>query len=601
MPRRAQSIFIWLSTLLFALIAVANGIGRDDRIIGDGVDVFGTFWFYWWVEHCFSKGISPGFTELMFHPGGKDIFAHTGGNFVDAVLSLPFQSIFGVPGFQAWFILAVLIGNAMSFRVLAGGLLSSPLAAWAASLLWMLNPYVLFELSGGRITQALLWFLPLAFHHFLKAETSPRSAVLAGIFTGLQAWTYWFMAWFMIPAFGCLAWAKWRKRTTPGSVLAFAYGRAAVAALLVAGPALWLMADRLSGGPVAGLGSAGGLAGFWDALGRPPVAELQGWISNERHGAHSFGQWFWGILALSALFLPPGWRRWAGVLAVALAFSIGPTLVVGDGQPIRMVHYQLAYHTVPFLERLWFPYRWTVLAFMAAALVAGFWVQRVQARWGGRWFVAVPVLLALATTVEQTAAGTIPLVTRAYRVPDVYVEIGKRGGGIIELPLAVVRESLMWQPVHQQPLFGGMGENVPVFWTPEFKHAMGNHFIRALGPIVSGEAGERLREKAQDDLAEIRERGMRWVVLDRHMLMRVVARRASWKFRESTPGEKVEQLTGLMGTPVGVDGALVVWDLDGGGGFPAPMQADTESIRSMAWTGGDWAAYESRVTRENDH
>jgi hypothetical protein len=601
MPRRAQSILIWLSTLLFALITVANGIGRDDRIIGDGVDVFGTFWFYWWVEHCFSNGISPGFSGLMFHPDGKDIFAHTGGNFVDALVSLPFQTIFGVPGFQAWFIGAVLIGNAASFRVLAGGLLSSPLAVWAASLLWMLNPYVLYELSGGRITQAFLWFLPLAIHHFMRAHTSHRSAILAGVFTGLQAWTYWFMAWFMVPAFACLAWAKAREQTVPVSVLLRGYGVAALAALVVAGPGLWMMADRMGGGPVAGLGSAGGLAGFVEALGRAPVGELQGWIANERHGAHTFGQWVWGALALSALLLPAGRRRWAWVLGVALAFSIGPTLVWADGQSIPMLHYQLAFHTVPFLERLWFPYRWTVMAFMAAALVGGFWVQRAQARWGGRWFVAVPVLLAMLTTVEQTAAGTIPLVTRGYQVPNVYVEIGERGGGIIELPLAVVRESLMWQPVHGQPLFGGMGENVPVFWTPEFKHAMGNHFIRALGPPMSGHARERLREKARDDLPQIRQRGMRWVVLDRHILMRVVARQASWKFNGSTPGEKVEQLTELMGTPVAVDGALVVWDLDGGGVFPAPMQADTESIQSMAWTGGDWAAYEARVNRENDH
>jgi hypothetical protein len=99
MSRRAQSTLIWLSTLLFAMIPVVNGIGRDDRFIGSGVDVFGTFWFYWWVEDSLSNGVSPGFTNLMFHPEGKDIFAHTGGNFVDALVSVPFQSIFGVPGF----------------------------------------------------------------------------------------------------------------------------------------------------------------------------------------------------------------------------------------------------------------------------------------------------------------------------------------------------------------------------------------------------------------------------------------------------------------------------------------------------------------------
>ena len=603
MPRRAQSILIWLSTLLFALIAVADGIGRNDRVIGDGVDVFGTFWFYWWVEHCFSRGISPGFTDLMFHPSGKDIFAHTGGNFVDALVALPFQSIFGVPGFQAWFILVVLIGNAATFRVFAGGVMSSAWAVWAASILWMLNPYVLQEISGGRLTQAFLWFLPLAFHCFLKAETGRWTAILSGIFIGLQAWTYWFMAWFMVPALVCLAWAKWRERTVPGGVLLRAYGWAALSAIVVVGPGVWVMLERVNGHDVAGLGLAGGFTGFFDSLASGGDAGLQGWLSNERHGVHSFGQWIWGALAISALFLTHGWRRWAWVLGVSLAFSIGPTLQVGDEWSIPMLHYRLAFHTVPFLERLWFPYRWTVMAFMAAALVGGFWVQHLFDRCKKRWTPALAVSLVLLTMLEQAGSGTIPLVTRGYTVPSLYESLRERPGGIIELPMEVVRESLMWQPIHQQPLFGGMGENVSIFWTPEFRHAIGNRFIQSLRKGIHGRSPRHPHEPS--DLAQIRDRGMRWVVLDRHMLMVTLARSDAWgvdvEARKSVPIAAVERLTDLIGSPVAVDGPLVVWDLERGETFPPPLKPTSESFEGSAWTGSEWTAYEARVLQLSDH
>jgi hypothetical protein len=602
MSRRAQSTLIWLSTLLFAMIPVVNGIGRDDRFIGSGVDVFGTFWFYWWVEDSLSNGVSPGFTNLMFHPEGKDIFAHTGGNFVDALVSVPFQSIFGVPGFQAWFILAVLMGNAFTFRALAGGVITSSLGVWAASILWMLNPYVLQELSSGRITQAFLWFLPLAFHFFLRAETSRRAAILAGVFTGLQAWTYWFMAWFMLPAFACLAWAKWRGKSAARSVLVRSYGLAALSAFIVVAPGLWMMVDRMSVGPVAGVSAVGSTAEFWGSLFATRAGELQGWIDNERHGIHSFGQWFWAMLALSALLLPAGRRRWGWVLAVSLAFSIGPTLTLGDDWAVPMVHYRLAVQTIPFLERLWFPYRWTVVAFLAASLVGGFWVQYLHRRWRSRWLGALPVVLTLLTVLEQRSEGTIPLVTRTYEVPAVYGELGKRTGGIIELPMEVVRESLMWQPLHGLPLFGGMGENVRVFWSPTFKHAMGNRFIRALRQRTRGAANPILPEPSE--VEAIQERGMRWVVLDRHTLLLTLARSGEWgldpQARSSLPVIAVAKLSELMGPPVAVDGPLVVWDLKRGGTFPGFLAPTPETIGSNAWAGGDWAAYEDRVVQLND-
>ena len=131
----------------------------DDHIIGDGVDMYGTFWFYWWISECLSTLTSPGFTDVMFHPLGKDIFAHTGNNFVDAVVAQPFQALLGFPRYQPVFVGVVLFVNALAMRPLARRVLGRGGAglSWggfAAVLLWMANPFILFELMTGRLTQA---------------------------------------------------------------------------------------------------------------------------------------------------------------------------------------------------------------------------------------------------------------------------------------------------------------------------------------------------------------------------------------------------------------------------------------------------------------
>ena len=66
----------WLSYALILLIFCWSTLFSNDRLLGDGVDLFGTIWFYWWVKYCLVNGIDPSFTDIFFHPYGKDIFAH---------------------------------------------------------------------------------------------------------------------------------------------------------------------------------------------------------------------------------------------------------------------------------------------------------------------------------------------------------------------------------------------------------------------------------------------------------------------------------------------------------------------------------------------
>ena len=129
-----EILLTWIGLVVLAVGAVAPALAGGPSYIGDGVDVYGTFWFYGWVAHCMETGTSPGFTDWMFHPYGKDIFAHTGGNVVDAIASLPFQKLFGTPGYQPPFIIAVLLLNAWAFKRLLHGLGINGWSAWIVEL-----------------------------------------------------------------------------------------------------------------------------------------------------------------------------------------------------------------------------------------------------------------------------------------------------------------------------------------------------------------------------------------------------------------------------------------------------------------------------------
>ena len=66
------------------------------------VDGFGTQWFYWFVERGVRSLEPMGHTDLFFYPWGKDIFAHTGTNILDAVFAVPFRMLLGeVLGYNA--------------------------------------------------------------------------------------------------------------------------------------------------------------------------------------------------------------------------------------------------------------------------------------------------------------------------------------------------------------------------------------------------------------------------------------------------------------------------------------------------------------------
>ncbi|MFH1465291.1 MAG: hypothetical protein ABIO70_12970 [Pseudomonadota bacterium] len=611
----------WLELSLYgavALGAVLPALLQAGHVVGDGVDLYGTLWFFWWIQDALVHLHDPSFTDLFFHPLGKDIFAHTGDNFLDALLSVPLQWVFRFPRYQPVFIAVVLLGNALAFRPLAQRLAGPPpgaatpwwrqavgggqltLAAFAATALWQASAYALFEINAGRPTQAFLWFLPLALDRFLALEgpdAQRRDAVALGLLVALQALVYWFMGHFSVLLFlGLAPWALWRSPDRRR--LLRHYAVAALMALLAISPWLLAMLGRVGQGAVPGLQGAHGLLDMPPELANNVASSLHGYWLMERWGEPMLGTFTAALVLMAILAWGRDRVRWLSAAALTLCFAVGPAVQLDAERSLPWYPYVLAYNTVPFLDRLWFPYRGVVMVFlvgstaMAGALPAVFLRLGSLLRGGRLAPVALVALLLGLNLAERHHQRCWPLVTRDVTPPAVFRWIGREGGGLIHMPFGVNQPAIIWQTVHHQPTFGGMGENAPLMWPPGFKDRLSNGLIRALRHCTRGAgSGEEGRVAAAE--AALQADGFRWVVLhrdlveaeNRHRLEESApaSLRLSQDALERLPLEATHCFAGLLGEPVAVEGALVVWDLGGEAQAPEALQPTAESLETRTW------------------
>ena len=202
-----------LTVLILVLIGAVFGPALpklDTHFLGiEYVDHYGTQWFYWFVEGQVRSGESSDHTGLFFHPWGKDIYAHTGTNVLDAWLALPFRMLLGhVLGYNV-FVLVMLAISGVSFYWLARECTDDVLSAGVAALLFSVSPFILFETGEGRPTQSILLFVVLFILFVLRTGRQPglKAPLLAGIMLALSGYQYWYYAFF--GGMVCLAHGLW--------------------------------------------------------------------------------------------------------------------------------------------------------------------------------------------------------------------------------------------------------------------------------------------------------------------------------------------------------------------------------------------------------
>ena len=593
----------WALYIALALVAIGPAL-RSNHVVGDGIDMYGTIWFYWWIQECLQTLSDPGFTDYFFYPLGKDIFAHTGNNFVDAVVAAPFYWLFGSPGYQRWFVLAVLLANAASFRVLARGMLQSRGAQILATVAFMLNPYVLFEITCGRLTQAFLPFMPLAFHFLLQLERPAKgwarlkAPLLAGLMVALQAWTYWFMGYFMALAMLPIFLHAVYKSERRGELIAN-YLMAGAACLLFVSPAALSMSELAGAGAVPGLDNSVQKDLFQPpaGLGNNVASNLHGWVFAEFAGTPLLISLAWTPLWLAMFIWGKDRARWVPAFLLLWYFSLGPTFhTPAPGVRVLAVSapYMAAYHYLPFFDRLWFPYRMMSVAFLVLSVGLGQLADRAFTSSGWRLRKAAPALAVLFMAVtlgEQARYRVFPFVSRDLTMPATYEMIRDNPGYVIHLPFGISQPSIIWQTFHGQKMFGGMGENAPILLPEGFQSRMNqNSFVRSMNdasrrpgmPVVKHLPAHREAFEAQ---------GFRWVVLHRDLVQMELMRNRTLAPDKGAVAA-TQNLVELLGEPVAVEGVLVTWDLSGQLGPLPGYEPTAQNLGSADFESQEIPAYE---------
>lgn len=574
-------------TILLALLAVLGHalLHPTTRVVGSPtVDGFGTQWFFWFAGEVLAGRQPAGATDLLFHPWGKDLYAHTGGNLVDAWLATPLRALFGpVAGFDAW-VAVVLLTNAWAGSRLAAAVGAPRAWAWTGGLALVLNPYVLGEIDLGRVTQAWLAPAGLALAGLITMRNA-RDAALAGLALGVTALVYWYYG--LLLAAVAVLHGAWALLAGPARVRALGlHAAAAVAALLVTLPFAAPMVTALGAGEVPGLlalDGTGPLAPLalrtveGDVQGLYVVAPLLGAAGSLLDdGTGSEGLRFnaglpalfavhliAGLLGGGLLLARGGVRRWGWIVgagALAILVASGPAVVLG-GHLVPNRPWIALVAAVDVLRRWWWPGRAVfVLHLLVAALLP---VLLTALPRGARLVGGAGLLLVVLGLLRRDAL--VPLATWDAAVPGALACLAAAPpGAVIDLPLLVDQKNLWFQTVHQKPLLGGMLLKKTAFAPPAFTALRADDpLLRSLEAVGNREYTRELEPATPEARAALGAHGYRYVLarIDAFRRTRTGADgEATWISEWSRPRR---QLLALLGPPAIEDEALAIWTLSG--------------------------------------
>ncbi len=561
-----------MALLVLGVLTLGPALAAPWRwfIGSDYLDTHGTQWFYWWFGRWLAALPDEPATYL-FHPWGKDVYAHTGGNVLDALLALPLRTLLGPTLGTNVFVALVLGTNAGAAARLAAAMGADRRGQWLASALGLMQPFALFEIEHGRPTQAILAPAALALAA-LVAGGRRGDGLRAGAWLAVAAMVYWYQG-----LVACLAAAGlWFGRvvTGEGRRASARTALAAVACGALVAPFAAPMLLSLSDGGVPGLlalsdgagplgrlrlvteqGDAQGLFVI-DAAGRAGALIDQGGLRFQA-GPRLIGP---GLAALALAGLVRGRRVAAPVgfaLGLTLLVAAGPLLVWGQGF-LANPPYLLLVERWDVLRRWWWPGRALGVASMLGVGLAGVAVSRL-----GRGGPIAAVVGVTAVSLGLWGADLLPLSRWDGRVSPGIACLSTEADAVLELPYALGQAPLYHQTVHERPMLNGMLVTKAAFQPPEVVALRaGNSYVRLL--VALGERDWR-RERVWDpaDEAAFRAFGYDTVVFRKAGFLRPRPQRDGTVEMQSDWPRAERIIADVLGSPAWQDEAVAIYALDG--------------------------------------
>ena len=509
-PADRRTRLLPLALLVFPIGWLA--LARGDVIGGPNMDLVGHLST---MLHC-SMG-EPFFTTMVAWPHGTDLVTIVGG-WGDIFLACPLVEPLGLRwAYNLVFTLyAVLAG--VGGWVLARQLGASGPAAVVAGVVLQLDGFVLRNMCDGRLEQGALGLLALALAGAVYCWRKPSwgVAVATGVAGAATVYASWELAMFLALAMALLApWILAGDRA-PGALAR--WGLAAAVTVLLAGPWAWFFFERASAArdvfegtqtmEDARIASVGLIFAFAGRTAANPST----------------------ITLLALLALPWTHRRqdrglWLGLatllgLGLLLALGHDPGLLrAGD---LGALHGRGPYgwlQGLPFLGWFHTPNRFLCLWSLAAAVAAGLLVDRV-ARWRRGPAIGLAAVLVLTAAVEARWGGYQP--HGGYHIPDHQglrqLAAFEGEGVVLDLPPRTHRLHVLpyqaMQLTHRRP--------IPYHMTSPLLTKQGVDDLIPHEPFLrwfrAQVAGVDVGPLEHAHLLSMRERGFRWVVLNRSVI-----------------------------------------------------------------------------------
>ncbi|MDQ7824828.1 MAG: hypothetical protein RDV48_18665 [Candidatus Eremiobacteraeota bacterium] len=441
-------------------------------------DLEGNLWVQWYVHKALSSGISPFYTALDYYPYGCNLLLLLG-NMADAFLSLPFQLLFHRWAYFNVMCMAVIIANALSGYALGRTLLFSPAVSFICGLVGALNPYVLFEISHGRVAQSMIFPMMLYLLcalRFFRGTATRRDLFLAALSFVISCLFYWFYGFFLVMV--TFLYLCWLLASKERGVLKKAAALACLSALMLVPVILpYWSAYKHSD-------SDTGIRFFTDF---PPgdsvmngafegnikyILALSESLRNPFSMTH-FSSPPTMVLAIfflpfaALLFMKGAPRFWGAVFLFFFLISLGPYMKVGDtfyvtalGSPVPLP-YLLFYKYLPFFSRLYYPYRMESVMVLSMVIMTGYALSRFMKReglpLGAKWGIVSLILLLYGG--ELTLKGYLPVQVSRPCAPAFYSMISREGAiALVNVPIGYCHDAVLYQIYHGKAMLGGPGE-----------------------------------------------------------------------------------------------------------------------------------------------
>lgn len=445
--------------LLTVLMTLPVATQLTTRLVGWGNDPYVHYWNNWWVGQALKRGISPYYTDMLFHPSGASMVYHNFAwlNIAGALALKPFVGPVGA--YNLVFLANIaLCGFAMYH--LASYVLGHQGAAFVAGLVHAYWPYRMLHSAHPNLisTQWVVWFL--LFLMKTVREGKRRHVLLGAFFLTLTAFAR--LQLLVLTFFPALIYVLysflthrelWNWQTVGRLALI-----GALAGAVLAYPLFPLIREQIVGAHPGDLFIEEPSTDQADLLAyllpntRHPLREA--YIPNPFDAHVVFLGYTTLILAIYGIVRGGGQRRlWVLMAAFSFVMALGPSLrFAGKVYPGIPLPYRLIGWSFP-VRIMRNPHRFNILLAIPVAVLAGFGARSLVRRSAH----LIPVVIAglilfeyLWFPLPTLPLGYSPFYDQLASTPETF--------GIYDLPMGFSGPAKFYmylQTVHGKPIVQG--------------------------------------------------------------------------------------------------------------------------------------------------